>query len=190
METSETFSTVPSPRPADRDKARHVLMDIIAEDGGEVHGKVRLSKAFYFAHLYYWRDNPGTLTDYPIVRLAHGPGVHRIDDLLAAMEKDGLIEIRQEPSGPYLENVYRLAGHSPLDTPSPAHQAVVAAVSYIRDKTGSDLSEVTHERSRSWQRGRDGDVLNIYVDTLSDTDFNSLQSGLASAEEMVNSVFG
>jgi hypothetical protein len=54
--------------------AQRLVLELIRSAGGAWDGKARLFKAFYFAHLYYARSEPGILTDWPIVRTPRGPG--------------------------------------------------------------------------------------------------------------------
>ena len=41
---------------ATRQQAKDVICTIIAAGGGELHKKVALFKAFYYAHLFYWQE--------------------------------------------------------------------------------------------------------------------------------------
>jgi hypothetical protein len=64
-----------------RTTAKKVILEILRVGDGEWSGKVKLHEAFYFAHLYYANEHPGFLTDWPIAKLQHGPGIHEDEPL-------------------------------------------------------------------------------------------------------------
>src|SRR5207248_1895373 len=82
-------------------EAQHVVLELIRSAGGTWDGKTRLAKAFYFAHLYYTRDEPGILTDWSIIRTPHGPGIHNSSVLLKGLVKNGFLTVEQIHEGPY-----------------------------------------------------------------------------------------
>ena len=67
---------------ANRDRAKKVIVEIIRQAGGELTATARLYKAFYFAHLYYAETAPGYLSDWPIVKMPTGPGIHSCGGLV------------------------------------------------------------------------------------------------------------
>lgn len=176
--------------PQGAEAAKEVICEIIAASGGRLAGKVRLYKAFYFAHLYYWESGCGTLTDYPIVRLPQGPGIDGGDELLTELEREGRIEITEQSNGPYREQVFSISRSVELDPDDPRFRAIEEAVKWIEGKTGAELSAITHEYSRSWRQSTDGDVLDIYSDLLSDSEYQRVQQALVEAEDLVNGAFG
>ncbi len=91
-----------------RTTAKEVILEILRVGDGEWSGKVKLHKAFYFAHLYYANEQPGFLTDWPIAKLQHGPGIHEDEPLIWGMVDEGLLEIELVHEGPYPEYRYRL----------------------------------------------------------------------------------
>ena len=148
--------------------AKSVICDLIAAAGGMLCGTVRLNKAFYFAHLYYWRDQKDVLTDYPIVRLPNGPCIDDYEILLEELARDGRIAVTTRPLGPYTETVYRLAEDRPFERDGPRAAAILSAVEFVESHSAVELSEITHEHSRSWQETPNGKEMNIYADLLSD----------------------
>src|SRR6266545_3869086 len=71
------------------------------KSGRNWDGKTKLSRAFYFAHLYYARDEPGILTDWHIVRTPQDPGIHNQVVLLKGLVKNGFLTIEAIHEGPY-----------------------------------------------------------------------------------------
>ena len=81
-----------------REKAKLLLCAIIQAAGGYFNGKTRLYKAFYFAHLFYFRDFKGVLSDHPVVRMPKGPAVDDGTSILAELQSGGNFE-HYKPSG-------------------------------------------------------------------------------------------
>ena len=67
-----------------RADAKSLILDLIATAGGAFAGTIRLNKAFYFAHLYFWQEEGAVLTTWPIVRLPMGPA---IDDYTVLLDE-------------------------------------------------------------------------------------------------------
>ena len=110
--------------------AKQVILDILRAGDGEWSGKVKLHKAFYFAHLYYANEHPGFLTDWPIAKLQHGPGIHEDESLIWGMVDEGLLEVELVHEGPYPEYRYRLTAkgrQEGSDIPNDAHLAIEKA---------------------------------------------------------------
>ncbi len=159
----------------DRELAKQVVAEIVRQSpGDELAGKVKLFKAFYFAHLYYARDTVGYLTEWPIVKMPNGPGIDGFALLIDELVQDGIVETEGTRIGPYNATLYRATGRqskSPL--PEDAVKAIRKAVEFVSDKTGAQLSDITHEFSRSWNDVEEGQPLSIYLDLLSDEDYDN-----------------
>jgi hypothetical protein len=121
--------------------------------------------------------------------MPNGPGIDRGDELLSELEREGRIEVGRAEKGPYVESVYRLLTPVALDSSSPRDQAIVKAAKWVRGKSAAQLSEETHEYSRSWNSAQVGEELNIYIDLLDDKEYTTLERRLASARELVEGVF-
>jgi hypothetical protein len=160
-----------------RTKAEDVILEILRVTDGEWTGKAKLFKAFYFAHLYYAKQYPGLLTDWPIARLPQGPGIDQSSVLFGNLIRSGYITIEQTHEGPFPEYRYRLTpvGKDATRPPEDARDAIEKAASFCLSRTAEELSLLTHERSRSWIEGQDGEVLDIYIDLIPDED---LEHGL------------
>lgn len=159
--------------------AKRIICELIAAAGGVFCGTVRLNKAFYFAHLYYWRDEGDVLTDYPIVRLPNGPCIDDYDILLEQLAAEGRISISTRPLGPYTETVYQLTSGQRFNHEGPPAAAILRAVEFVDSHSAVELSDITHEYSRSWQETPNGKEMNIYTDLLSDEEIWELKARTA-----------
>lgn len=173
----------------DLEAVSEVICQIVAAAGGRLEGRLRLYKAFYYAHLFYWQRGSGVLTQHPIVRMPYGPGIHGAGTILPMLVKQGRIRISTRALGPYREYVYELAAPLQIDPNDQRYRAVIEAVEWIRDKPAVELSEETHLYSRSWREARDGDVLDIYQDLLEDDEYTRVRQDIAQAEALVDAVF-
>lgn len=172
-----------------RAAAKTLILEILAAAGGRLTGKVRLHKAFYIAHLYYWRDQKGALTDYPVVRLPFGPGIDDAPALVNELQDEGAIEIKTRSSDLYPETVFKLLAELKLDRKSARFAAIKHAVSYVKKRSAVQLSEETHVFSRTWQEASDGDELNIYLDLLTDEQYQRVKQSTKEMTEAVGAVF-
>ena len=86
-----------------RNKAKAVIAEIIRQSPGDrLEGKVRLFKAFYFAHVYFSRSTAkSSLTGWPIVKMPMGPGIDHSEELLEELVEEGVISIEEVDIGPY-----------------------------------------------------------------------------------------
>jgi hypothetical protein len=153
-----------------RAQAKRVILEIVRQSpGDEIEGKTRLFKAFYFAHLYYAAKSADYLTDWPIVKMPHGPGIDDFPGLVGELVADGLLAREQTMVGPYSTTLYRVTDRLPEQPLSAeAVAAIHDAVTFVADKTGAQLSDITHEFSCSWNESELGQEQNIYQDLLSE----------------------
>lgn len=170
-----------------RELAKRVLIEILHAGGGKIEGRVRLYKAFYVAHLYFWQENRGTLTGHPIVHMPFGPGIDDGDDLLFELQQQGAINIESRMRGPYREDVVKLApGRRVSRALDDARvEAIRKAVKWVKGKTGAELSAETHLHSRSWNATVDGEEMDVYLDTLSEAEFRRVRRNVTEAAELV-----
>jgi len=175
-----------------RVSAQDVILEILRDADGEWAGKTKLYKAFYFAHLYYANDRPGLLTDWPIARMPQGPGIDKGDTLLAELVRDGFMTVEHFHDGPYPENRYRLTdkGRQAGGLPDDARCAIEKATIFCQDKTAAQLSQITHESSRSWNQARDGEILDIHIDTIPDDEYETRKAELARLDGLLSTVLG
>jgi hypothetical protein len=172
-----------------REQAKQLICEIIAAAGGRLVGKVRLHKAFYYAHLYYWQRGRGVLSSHPIVRLPFGPAIDDGPRLILELVREGRLRVGQQPNGPFKEAVFELAQPFQIDPNSLRYRAIEEAVDLVKSKTAIELSEETHVFSRSWQDSANGQELDIYADLLDDFEYQQIQEGGRETEELVHAVF-
>ncbi|HEV2970812.1 MAG TPA: hypothetical protein VGY55_12645 [Pirellulales bacterium] len=175
----------------DKNRAKQIIVEIVRLSGGKFDSTTRLFKAFYFAHLYYARIAPGYLSDWPIVRMPRGPGIDDGRALLEELAEEGLLEIRAIPTGPYTQMQYRTASRSNSLGPLPlnAIDAIRDAVNFVNSRTAAELSDLTHECSRSWRSAKDGDELNIYADLSTDEDFANRQEAFKRLDPILEEIW-
>lgn len=173
-------------RRPDADKAKRVILEIIAAAGGEFSGKTRLYKAFWYAHLYFWEEEARQLTSYPIVHLPFGPGIDEGEVLLADLVRGGALHIDRIFNGPFPESRYRLSGTFPVNTDDPVHRVALKAVEYLMGRSATEISQCSHEESRAWQITDNGKPMDIYLDFLSDDEFQRVRNTSSEVDEWWN----
>jgi len=181
------------PDAKDRKLAEQVILEIARQSpGDEIIGKTRVFKAFYLAHLFYADEFPGYLTEWPIVRMPHGPGVEGFDELIAALVRSGILEAETTRVGPYPSTKYRATkkGLQQRELSDNAVKAVRQAVEFIEGKTGAQLSDITHEFSISWNEAKDGVELNIYKDLLDDEEHAKMKGAVADLDTELEEAWG
>lgn len=174
---------------SEKERAKHILVEILRIAGNQIDSTRRLYKAFYFAHLYYAKNSAGYLSDWPIIRMQHGPGIGCGEELIEELIKDKIVDRHpSDDDGPYPSMHYKLINSSmPNDLELDEIDAIRVAVDFVKSKTPDQLSQLTHDRSRSWNLAKDGDELDIYVDLLSDADFNRLANGVDEISAIIKS---
>ncbi|HQU43004.1 MAG TPA: hypothetical protein PK867_09335 [Pirellulales bacterium] len=68
-------------------------------------------------------------------------------------------------------------------------EAIKRAVDFVKGKTASELSNITHEFSRSWRMAADGDELNIYIDLEPEEQYLRRMKGLAKFDRAIAAVW-
>lgn len=176
-----------------REKAKRVIVEIINKAGGSLIGSTRLYKAFYTAHLYYAEDAPGFLTDWPIVKMPNGPGIHEASSLIAELVREGILTEDRVTVGPYPARKYVATQKaqefgSALDEVE--RESIKKAVDFIGDTTGKALSDWSHLQSRSWRMGSPGHQLNIYIDLIEDEDYEERAQSIEQLHDEFQAIFG
>lgn len=158
---------------------KKIIVEIIRQ-AGHLTGTTKLHAVFYLAHLFYARESPGFLTYWPIVRTPSGPGIDEGDELLDELVKTGVLGLDSEMVGPHEATRYQLAGKELPggQLASEALSAITKAVDFVKAWTTSQLSDLTHDYSRSWKETPDGRELNIYIDVIPDQEFYKRQKQL------------
>lgn len=173
-----------------RTQALDLICEIIAMAGSRFNGKTRLHKAFYAAHLLYWKEAQKPLTAYPIVKMPHGPGIDGGDDLIEELEATDRVRVERDNSGVYPDTTYVLMVAVQVQPDGPRQRAITQAVKWVQSRYATDLSNETHENSRSWQISRPGEELDIYLDLLTEEEYERLKEVSTRTDEAVERVFG
>lgn len=172
----------------DKELAKRILLEILRQNAGKMEGKTRLYKAFYFAHLFYYKSGHGLLSDWPIVHMPNGPGIEAASDLLRELQGDDLIDMGTQPNGPFFEYWFALKKSSPSSLGPNETEAIRLAVEFVKDMTAAELSDKSHQRS--WWKGQPGRPLNIYVDLLDDDEYDQDTAQIDRISRDVSAVFG
>lgn len=174
----------------EKEKAKRIVAEIIRLSSAQrCHGKTRLFKAFYFAHLYYAKERGYNLTEWPIVRMPHGPGVDNFNLLMDELVREHIVKVEHEQEGPYQSYCYELIRDNLAALSDEEEIAIKEAVTLVDCKPATELSDLTHERSRAWNRGVNGDELDIYIDLLSDEEYEDLRERQKVVDALVDAVW-
>jgi hypothetical protein len=169
--------------------AKDIILEILRQADARFRGKTRLYKTFYFAHLYHYRNGNGLLCDWPIVRMPEGPGIDEGTDLLHELRADGKIELHSETCGPYREVHISLTCDQFSALGDAEILAIKEAVAHVADRSAAELTNETHEHSRSWLKASDGEVLNIYLDVMDDEEYQKSASEIRKLNADLAAVF-
>lgn len=147
--------------------AKAIISEIVRQSGGRLESKTKLFKAFWKAHLNYARDRHQLLTDWPIIRMPHGPGIGDVDELTGSMMVDDELVVTDVAKGQFTAMAYEL-GLEPIpdELPEDMKAAVAEAVEWIRGKTANQLSNESHEASWQWRQLSDGMEMDIFLDLI------------------------
>lgn len=168
--------------------AKQVIVEIVRCAGGRLTGRLKLYKAFYFAHLIFAERASGYLTNWPIVRMPNGPGIDSGATLIRELSLEGRLKLEATKTGPFRTTTFCVAEESlPGEgLPPLAIDAIREAVEFVQARNATELSELTHENSRSWNAAKEGDRLNIYLDNIPNDEFDDRNSELDALESALS----
>jgi len=174
----------------DRDRAKLVILHILEQAGGSL-AKSELFKAFWLAHLFYAKNSAGYLSSWKIIRLPHGPGIDRGDELILQLRDSGDLTLEHEPKGPYQETICKLSRPETLkELPKGASEAIGSAIKVIKmPDSAAQISEWSHELSRSWSTTPNGNELDIYSDLIPDDVYYERKLKLEKLNEVYDDLF-
>lgn len=172
----------------DREAAKRLILKIVAIAGGQLEAKARLHKAFYAAHIIYWRERQGLLTDYPVVKLPNGPGIDDVDGLLAELEAEGALSIVHGTKGPYTQTVIILKAAVQIDPAADDFDAIRRAVRWVKTHTTAQLTRITHNRpSYSVQMGYEQP---IYLDSMPEDEYERVREVCEEVDDAFRTALG
>ncbi len=171
----------------DKELVKQIILAIIRQAGGVLKYKTRLYKAFYHAHLRYADTRPGYLSTWPIVRMPRGPGIHHFKDLLLELVAEKKIEIQiiEEKHRGYIFSLPPNILNLDL-LPNDALEAIAYGVQQIKGRTPIQTSEDSHRKSRAWKEAKNGEELNIYLDSLGDEEYQKLMQNAHKLKTMID----
>jgi hypothetical protein len=173
----------------ERVRAKQIILQILKQAPGGL-GKTKLFKAFWLAHLFYSKNSPGYLSAWQIIRLPHGPGIDRGNQLIIELKKSGDITTSHEPKGPYTETVCKLVDPSRIpDFPPNVVEAIREACEIVTSETAAQISDWSHEFSRSWNVTPNGKELDIYGDLIPDDIYEERQEKLKELNAVYDNLF-
>lgn len=177
---------------SDKKRAKEILVEIIRQCGGDfIEGKTKLFKAFYFAHLFYARKNSDFLSDWPIVRMPRGPGIDNFEELIGELQAEGLVVVEECTVGPFPSTKFIVSekGRLTSSPDAPAVEAIRKTVTYVEHKTAAQLSNETHAYSKTWNDTNDGEEMNVYLDLLTDKEYEQSQERVSRIASQLDSTW-
>lgn len=152
--------------PSERERAKAIVVELIRESGGVFRNRTNLFKAFWKAHVEYAKSHLAPLSEWPIVRMTHGPGIDRFHLLLGELIAEGMVEEEEVEFGDKSGFRFVLTG-TPSETFSSEERASIrAGVSFVSRKSAARVREESHLESRAWRSAKDGDRMDIFLDVI------------------------
>src|SRR5205809_1968972 len=127
---------------ADAARAQQVILEIVRQAGGLLEGDARLHMAAYVAHLYYFEDCPGVLTQCRFVKAYNVPVIESADQLVRELVESGALAAEVVKVGPFPLTSYHLGDKAAL-LPAlgpPEVDAVRKAVQFVQPKATVELA--------------------------------------------------
>ncbi len=172
---------------ADRDEVKRVIAAIVQVNGGRLESKTALFKAFYAAHIVYWRRSEGLLSTWPMARMPEGPGIDDHKALLREMEGDGWLRIEKRLDGPHWEHIFvstRKVAVAPEE-----EEAIKAGLAWLDGRKGKAASLWSKEVGRIWHHRENGDLLDIYIDALDEDEITETEQRLEETRHLIDEFF-
>jgi hypothetical protein len=149
--------------------------------------KTNLFKAYYWAHLYYWERHKGTLTRDPsIVRMPNGPGVDGHRMILEELARDGILRIDVRRWGvDDRQDIFT----SLVDVRvTPEEEDVIKlAIAKVANQLTEHVSKESHQRA--WEMTANGYEMPIYLDALTDEEYERLSKAAERSESDLAGLF-
>ena len=183
---SEQSLTAPTDRergaPPDSEAAKGVILEILRQrldQNGARPSRSQISHWFWLAHLCYARQNRGFLTTWPILRVAGGVEISNVDALLCDLVDDGLAEVEVVDVGPIPVTLYSCTPTVAAQRlPKGALAAVSQALAGVKDVFSGSYYCWYSAVSRAWRTTPEGEEMNIYIDLIPDTVYETRRRGL------------
>lgn len=174
----------------DKERAKAIIVEIIRQADGTFRNKTNLFKAFWLAHVKYAESHVSPLSDWPIVKLPKGPGIHDFDLLLGELMESGTIETVEVQLNDVSGFHFHLRDHETDPLAGDALSAVQFAVSQFHGIPATEASRISHEDSRAWNSVRIGDEMDVVLDTISDEEFDRISARVTQFSDALDEVLG
>jgi hypothetical protein len=175
--------------------AKQVISEIVRRcpwttEGNEPTGVGRevINQLFWFAHLYYAKDNPGYLSAWPLIRRPWG--VQILDDavLLRQLVEEQFVRVEEQDYGPFPLAVYFSTGkRGDAELPAGADEAIQQA--FKNELALPIFPSRMPAYSRAWRDTADGEEINIYLDLIPEGVYEEQQHQLEGLRETLGDLF-
>ena len=170
---------------SERERAKAIVVELIRESGGVFRNRTNLFKAFWKAHVEYAKNHLAPLTEWPIVRMTHGPGIDRFHLLLGELIAEGMVEEEQVEFGDKTGFRFVLTG-TPTETFSTEERAAIrAGVSFVSRKSAQRVRDESHLESRTWRSAKDGERMDIFLDVIPESGYDERNARIRSIIDKV-----
>ena len=177
----------------EKERAKQIIVEIVRQAGGVFYNTTNMYKAFYRAHLRFADAQPGYLSAWPIVHMPRGPGIHDFNRLLGELLTEDRIAVEDVQWGENTGSKFRVcevkADRSLL--PKGAVEAIAYGVGQVKGKSATQVTHESHQDSRAWREAtQDGEELNIYLDSLSDLEYEEYMSRADGIATQIDAIWG
>jgi hypothetical protein len=62
-------------------------------------------------------------------------------------------------------------------------------VLFCKDKSATQLTQITHDRSGSWNAGKDGDILEFEIDLIPEDEYAKREEELRHVDQVLANIF-
>lgn len=124
-------------------------------------GKVKLAKILWFADKEFMYQYSKSITNTEYIKLPNGPVPKKFDNILAQMEKEGIIhKIEMSLFNSKKQICYTSLQKPNLKSFEPQEIQVLDSVIYeLKNKKAKKLSELTHDSL--WESANNGDIMPV-----------------------------
>lgn len=170
-------------------KAKRLIISLLKEAGGELAGPVQLNVALYKAHLFHWQAKPGVLTDHPFVKGPLIPEYGRWGDLISTLLAEQRLRVKGSMEEGNLNFALEVGRSYRTDLPDGLRPSLYKALEYVRSMPADKLVHDVQRHSRCWRLAQWDEELNIYIDLLSESEFQRTQRRDSRLEATLDAIF-
>jgi hypothetical protein len=183
---------IPWPQHESWPDAKRIIAAIISASGGQFTGRTRLYKAFYRAHVEYWKAQSRRLTKHQLVCMPQGPGIDGGDLLIDEMVRDKTIKTSRVIHWHMTSEKYTLLDTGAVTVNEDEMDAVHKALEWLAGLTATEASNKSHAQSRSWNLAKEaglGVPLQYELDALNDDEYARLDAAYEASKGQLAEFF-